>query len=190
MPRARKQPITVAGTTDAMAADATTTDASAPADGGSPAGDTAPATEAAAIDDAQTRAAEDAETRAAEDQFVAGAPAISEPEPGQVRMTQASAASIRATTVDAQQSAVGRMSGSSITMRQGATGLVRGTDVRLEQGAVAAIAADHVELRDGFAFLVVARRISGNVTVLLDWRALLMLMGVLLVLGRLLRGRR
>jgi len=126
----------------------------------------------------------------ADDSFVSGAPSITEPEPGHVRMTQASAASIRATTVEATQSAAARVTASSVTMSQGASGFVRGTDVRLEQGAVGAVAAEHVEFQDGFALLVVARKVSGQVTVLLDWRGVAALVAVILVLGRLLRGRR
>jgi hypothetical protein len=58
------------------------------------------------------------------------------------------------------------------------------------EGAVGAVAADHVEMNSGFAFLVLARRVSGDVTVLLDWRAAIAALGALLVIGRLLRGRR
>jgi hypothetical protein len=57
-------------------------------------------------------------------------------------------------------------------------------------GAVGAIAADHVEAHGGFTFLMVARRVSGDVTVLLDWRGVVAAIGALLVIGRLLRGRR
>jgi hypothetical protein len=45
-------------------------------------------------------------------------------------------------------------------------------------------------MNSGFAFLVLARRVSGDVTVLLDWRAAFAALGALLVIGRLLRGRR
>ncbi len=167
------------------------------------------ASEAEAAAEAERTAAEEAEDRAAEearheveappatptswpgdDTFVTGEPSITEPEPGHVRMAQASAASIRATNVEAHQSAAARVTGSTVNLSQGASGFVRGTDVHMEQGAVGAVAADHVEFHDGFAFLVVARRVSGQVTVLLDWRGVAAAIAVLLVLGRLLRGRR
>jgi hypothetical protein len=126
----------------------------------------------------------------ADDAFLRGEPSIAELEPGHVRMTQASAASIRATSVEANQSAAARVTASTITLSQGASGLVRGTDVHVDQGAVGAVAAEHAEFTDGFVFLVVARRVSGQVTVLLDWRGVAAAVAVLLVLGRLLRGRR
>ena len=80
-------------------------------------------------------------------------------------------ASIRATNVEAHQSAAARVTGTSVRMDQGAIGLVHANEVHLEQGAIGAVAADEVEFHGGFAYLVLARRVSGQVTVLLDWRA-------------------
>jgi hypothetical protein len=145
-------------------------------------------------DETSASAVEAAEAVAAaagtEEGFVSGAPSITEPEPGHVRMDQASAASIRATRVEASQSAAARVTASSVTMNQGAIGFVRGADVHMDQGAVGAVAAEHAEFSGGFAFLVLARRVSGQVNVLLDWRGVAAAVAVLLVLGRLLRGRR
>ncbi|MEZ4597377.1 MAG: hypothetical protein R3C32_11495 [Chloroflexota bacterium] len=50
--------------------------------------------------------------------------------------------------------------------------------------------ADRVRTRGGFALLVVARQVSGDVRVLFDWRSVVAAVGALLVIGRLLRGRR
>lgn len=111
-------------------------------------------------------------------------------EPGIIRMTQASAADIRARTVEMHQSAAGDVMGSTVHLQQGAAGFVRGTTVHVESGAVGAVAAEHAELRNGFALLVVARRVSGQPVVLLDWRGMAAGAALLLVLGRLLRGRR
>ena len=87
-------------------------------------------------------------------------------------------------------SAAGKVTGSTVHLEQGAGGFVRGTTVRVQDSALGALAADQVEFRDGFAFLVLARRVSGQVTVLLDWRGVAAATATLLVLGRLLRGRR
>ena len=102
-------------------------------------------------------------------------PSEDETEPGVIHMTQSSTADVRAQTVHLGQSAAG---------------FVRGTTVQVGESAVGAVAADRVEFQDGFAMLVVARRVSGHVTVLLDWRGVVGAIATLMVLGRLLRGRR
>ena len=61
-------------------------------------------------------------------------------------MTQASAADIRARTVEMHQSAAGDVTGSTVHLQQGAVGFVRGATVHVEQGAVGAVAADHAEM--------------------------------------------
>ena len=119
----------------------------------------------------------------------AGAPSITETDAGHIQMVQASAADIQANTVEAHQSAAARVTAGSVNMSQGASGFVRGAEVHIEQGAVGAVAAEHVELREGFTLLVLARRVSGEATILLDWRGLVAAAALLLVLGRLLRGR-
>jgi hypothetical protein len=135
------------------------------------------------------RQPEPSQARPDKDAVADGGPSITETEPGHIQMVQASTADIRANTVEAHQSAAARVNAASVSLSQGASGLVRGGEVRIEQAAVGALAADHVEFRDGFALLVLARRVSGQVTVLLDWRGLAAVAAVLLVLGRLLRGR-
>ena len=107
-----------------------------------------------------------------------------------VTLTEGQASHVRADRVESNQSAIGRVVAHEVRSEQGALGLVRATSVVTTEGATGAIAADHVESNGGFAFLVVARRVSGDVTVLLDWRAAFAAVGALLVIGRLLRGRR
>ena len=119
-----------------------------------------------------------------------GGPSMTEAAPSVIQMDQSSAGEIRAQTVHMNQSAAGSVMGSTIHLQQGASGFVRGTTVEVQEGVVGAVAADQVEFRDGFALLIVARRVSGQTTVLLDWRAVTGAVAVLVVLGRLLRGRR
>jgi hypothetical protein len=106
------------------------------------------------------------------------------------RLVSTQANEVRAQRVEASQSAIGRAVAREIRSDQGALGFVRADSVVADAGAVGAIAANRVEMHGGFAFLVLTRRLSGDVTVLLDWRSAAAAVGVLLVLGRLLRGRR
>jgi len=105
-------------------------------------------------------------------------------------LSSTQAAEVRAHHLEANQSAIGRLVAHDVRSRQGAIGLVRARSVEVTEGAVGAIAAERVEMRAGFAFLMVARHVSGDVKVLLDWRSAAAAMGALLVVGRLLRGRR
>jgi hypothetical protein len=112
------------------------------------------------------------------------------PESAGTTLASAQAGDVRAHRVDASQSAIGRLVAQEVRSDQGAVGLVRAKRVVTSESAVGAIAADHVETGGGFTFLMLARKVSGDVTVLLDWRSAAAALGVLLVLGRLLRGRR
>jgi len=112
------------------------------------------------------------------------------PEDVPVTLTEAQTGDVRAHRVDSSQSALGRVVAHEVHSEQGAMGLVRARSVVTSEGAMGAVAADHVEMNSGFAFLVLARRVSGDVTVLLDWRAAFAALGALIVIGRLLRGRR
>jgi hypothetical protein len=122
-----------------------------------------------------------------------GAPAVtgaSVAEPGVTRLASTQVGEVHAQRVEATQSAIGRLAASDVRASQGAMGLVRGRSVELVEGAAGASAAERVEVRGGFAFLMVARHVSGDVRVLLDWRSAAAAVGALLVIGRLLRGRR
>ena len=112
------------------------------------------------------------------------------PEDAPVDLTQVQTGDVHAHRVDSSQSALGRVMAHEVHSEQGAMGLVRARSVVTSDGAIGAIAADEVEMHGGFAFLVLARRVSGDVTVLLDWRAASAALAALLVIGRLLRGRR
>ncbi len=107
-----------------------------------------------------------------------------------VVLSDAQASHVRADRVESSQSAIGQVVAHEVHSEQGAMGLVRARSVMSSEGAVGAIAADHVQTHGGFTFLMVARRVSGDVTVLLDWRAAFAAVGALIVIGRLLRGRR
>lgn len=112
------------------------------------------------------------------------------PEQGPITLTEGQAGDIRAHRVESSQSAIARVVAHEVRSEQGAMGLVRARSAVSSEGAVGAIAAEHVETHGGFTFLMVARRVSGDVTVLLDWRAAFAAVGALVVIGRLLRGRR
>ena len=112
------------------------------------------------------------------------------PDGAPVTLTETQTDHVRADRVDSNQSAIGQVVAHEVHSEQGALGLVRARSVVTSEGAVGAIAADRVETQGGFTFLMVARRVSGDVTVLLDWRAAFAAVGALIVIGRLLRGRR
>jgi hypothetical protein len=112
------------------------------------------------------------------------------PEDVPVALAEAQASHVRADRVESNQSAIGQVVAHEVHSEQGAMGLVRARSVVSSEGATGAIAADHVETHGGFAVVMLARRVSGDVTVLLDWRALFAAVGALIVIGRLLRGRR
>jgi hypothetical protein len=111
------------------------------------------------------------------------------PDAPSVEVQEAHIGGIRGSRVDASEDAIGHLVADEVHLEQGAVGLLRAQQVGITQGVVGALAAEHVEARESFAFLVIARRLSGDVTVLLDWRSVAALVGTLLVLGRLLRGR-
>jgi hypothetical protein len=112
------------------------------------------------------------------------------PEPVPDALTETAAGRVRADRVDLSQGAIGRVIAHEVHAEQAALGVVRARSAVIAEGATGAIAATHVENRGGFAVLMLARQVSGDVTVLLDWRAVIAAVGALLVLGRLLRGRR
>jgi hypothetical protein len=112
------------------------------------------------------------------------------PQSDSVTLDNGSTSSVRATHVEATQAALGRVLARDVHADQGAIGFARADRVEVSEGAVGAIYADQVETRDGFVLLMIAKRVTGDVTVLLDWRAAAAFAGVLVVLGRLLRVRR
>jgi hypothetical protein len=118
-------------------------------------------------------------------------------------------------------SAVGRIEGDQVRVDMGAVGAIRADQVSVDRGAVGAVLADRVEVSRGYArsilarqvqidrggarvvvaadvraqqsavMFLVARRVSGDVRVLLDWRGALAFGAVTgFVLALLARGRR
>jgi hypothetical protein len=112
-------------------------------------------------------------------------------------------ASLEADRVAIRLSAVGRVEGDQISVEQGAIGAARAERLSVERGAVGAVLANHVEVSQGFArsivarqvqldragarvviaadvradrsavMFLVARRVSGEMRVLFDWRGAL-----------------
>lgn len=109
------------------------------------------------------------------------------PEPEPTRLGSTAVSELRASHVEVSESAIGRAVAHDVQLHQGAMGFVRGRSVVTRESAVGAVAAERVETHGGFAFLLLARRVSGDVTVLFDWRAVAAGVGALLIVGRLLR---
>ena len=109
-------------------------------------------------------------------------------------------ASLEADRVDLRMAAVGRVEAGSITVEQGALGAARADSVSVDRGALGAAMADRIEVSRGYArsvlarsarlersaarvvvagdaeveqsavVFLIARRVAGDVRVLLDWR--------------------
>lgn len=110
-----------------------------------------------------------------------------EPEaPAPMAVTRSALAQAQATTIDVHQGAVGAARADAVTMDQGAVGLALANDVdirqsvtrtvlarsvRVEQSFIRTLVANEVrvERATGVGFLL-ARRVVGDVRVLLDWR--------------------
>lgn len=112
-------------------------------------------------------------------------------------------ASLEADRVALRLSAVGRIEGGRVSVDQGAVGAVRADHLSVDRGAVGAAMADRVEVSRGYArsilgrqvqldrgaarvviaadvraqqsavMFLVARRVSGDIRVLFDWRGAL-----------------
>lgn len=111
--------------------------------------------------------------------------------------------SVDAERVHVRLSAIGRVQASEMSVQQGAVGMVRAEQLSVERGAVGAAMADRVEVDRGYArsilarqvqldraaarvivaadvranqtavVFLIARRVSGEVKVLFDWRGAL-----------------
>lgn len=112
-------------------------------------------------------------------------------------------AAVGADDVAMRRSAVGRIDGGRVSVEQGAVGAVRADQVSVDRGAVGAVLAGEVEISRGYArsilarqvqidrgaarvviaadvrsqqstvMFLVARRVSGDMRVLFDWRGAL-----------------
>lgn len=77
-----------------------------------------------------------------------------------------------------------------ITIDQGGAAIIRSDRIRLNQGGALVMIGRRIDIREGGAAVLIARRVSGNVNVALDWRSILALIGGLIALKLLFRGRR
>lgn len=128
-----------------------------------------------------------------------GAPAMVAPGPAVAE----DGASLEADRVEVRLSGVGRVEARQVAVDRGAVGAVRAGHLSVERGAVGAAMADHVEVSQGYArsilarqvqldragarviiaadvraertavMFLVARRVSGDMRVLFDWRGAL-----------------
>jgi hypothetical protein len=88
------------------------------------------------------------------------------------------------------QAGANRIEGDSISMSQSGAGVIRGGQITVDQGGAFAIVGDRIDVREGGAAVLLAREVSGQPVVLLDWRSVVALVGGLLLLKLLFRGRR
>jgi hypothetical protein len=129
--------------------------------------------------------------------------------------------SFGAEQVEVRQSAVGRVEAAQVTVDQGAIGLARAEHLKVERGAIGAALGEQVEVSRSYArtivarqvqmdraaarvviaadvrtnqtavMFLVARKVAGEVRVLLDWRGALAFGAAAgLVIALLTRGRR
>jgi hypothetical protein len=127
--------------------------------------------------------------------------------PTRVEVSRGAVGRMEATTIDVHQGAVGAAQAGSVSIEQGAVGGVLGSDVELRRSVVRGILARSVRVEQSFVRTLVAgevrveratgvgfliaRRVVGDVRVLLDWRgALAFGAGAGLVMSLLRRGRR
>ena len=90
-----------------------------------------------------------------------------------------------------EMGAIGAALGDEVRVTQGAVGTVLARDVRIEQAVVRTVVANNVrfERTTGVLFLV-ARRVEGNVRVLLDWRGAIVFGAAMGVVMSIFRRRR
>lgn len=109
----------------------------------------------------------------------------------QVSVTMGAIGAARADTLEVQRGAVGAAMSNELTVTQGAVGTVLAGNARLDQSIARVLVARHVVVeRPSIVGVLVARRVSGDVRVLLDWRGALILGAVLGLIARVGRGRR
>jgi hypothetical protein len=130
----------------------------------------------------------------------AGAPEAAPPEaaPPEAAPPDAAAAGVTAAAaavaasrdrVEVRDASAERIEAHTVSITQGGAGIIRGDQVKLEQGGAFAIVARRIDIRDSGAFILLARKVTGDVTVALDWRAIAALvMGIIAIM--VVRGRR
>jgi hypothetical protein len=76
--------------------------------------------------------------------------------------------------VSTEIGAIGFAIGGDVSVTQGYARAILARDVRIRQGGAGSVVADHVTFeKQSGAFMVLARRVEGNIRPVLDWRGAL-----------------
>jgi hypothetical protein len=128
--------------------------------------------------------------RATADEVTVRQGAIRQLEARDVAISQGAVALARADRVSVELGAVGAAFAGEVSITQGAATTVVAREVRVGQSFIRTLIAGNVRFdRPGGALVLIARRVEGDVRVLLDWRGALVLGGLIGLLGALLRRR-
>lgn len=125
-----------------------------------------------------------------DDESRPGVPVMADVRADNVTLSQGGAQSIEAHTVSITQGGAGRVRADAVTVNQGGIGLAQAEQLTVApQASAFAVVADEAMVQPGAnIFLLISRKVSGEVRPVLDWRgvvALLLGFGlVLLVLRR------
>ncbi|HEX2755886.1 MAG TPA: hypothetical protein VHM48_10505 [Candidatus Limnocylindrales bacterium] len=108
-----------------------------------------------------------------------------------IAVTQGGVGAARADRVSVELGGIGAALTGELTITQGAAGTVVARDARIEQSIVRTLVANvvHFERPSGVLFLI-ARKVDGNVKVLLDWRGAVAFGAAFGVITSLFRRRR
>jgi len=80
----------------------------------------------------------------------------------------------RGERVSTEMGAIGFAIGGDVSVTQGYARAILARDVRIRQGGAGSVVADHVTFeKQSGAFMVLARRVEGNIRPVLDWRGAL-----------------
>jgi len=89
-----------------------------------------------------------------------------------VRVSQGVVGAARADRISIEMGGLGAAMGGEVSITQGGAGSILGQRVTIDQAVVRTLVAQEVEFRGpGAALVLIAQRVSGDVRVLLDWRA-------------------
>lgn len=108
-----------------------------------------------------------------------------------VSVTMGAIGAARAETIEVHLGSVGAAMANELTVTQGAVGTVLAGNARLDQSVARVLIARHVVVeRPSIVGFLLARRVSGHVHVLFDWRGALVFGAVFGLLARAGRRRR
>jgi hypothetical protein len=117
--------------------------------------------------------------------------AIGQLDAQEVSVSQGAIGAARAETIRLEVAALGAAMANQLHVRQSGVGTLLTTEARLEQAAVRTLLARDVVIeRPSLVGFLLARRVSGDVRVLFDWRGALAFGAAFGLLARLGRGRR